>query len=94
MVFMVQVGEGIGHFFTVYNLSDGKMAHDFTNRLQHWSSTMRNSNTRPGVDRVRVPGDPEEEAYASRIRGGIAIHPSVYKDLQAISAKTGVSLLV
>lgn len=53
---------------------------------------MRECPPRPGFDRVRVPGDPEQEAYDKRRRGGIHIHPGVLSDLREISQTTGVPL--
>ncbi len=43
-----------------------------------------------GVDRVRVPGDPERESEARRRRDGVALHDGVWKGPVEAAARVGV----
>lgn len=55
----------------------------------------RKKRSRSNVDaQVRIPGDPEREAFAVRSRLGVPITEAVVKDLLDIQAKTGVPLTV
>jgi LDH2 family malate/lactate/ureidoglycolate dehydrogenase len=46
----------------------------------------------PGVDRVRVAGEPEFEAEAERSRAGIPLHRDVAASLRALGEELGVAV--
>ena len=44
----------------------------------------------PGVDRVRIAGDPERETRARREKDGIAVDAATWQEIRAAGAKVGV----
>ena len=46
----------------------------------------------PGVDRVRVAGEPEFEAEEKHRRYGVPLHESVAASLRALGAELGIGL--
>ena len=53
---------------------------------------VKQSPPAPGVDRVRIAGDPEREARARREREGIAIDDRTWADIVAAGAKVGAEV--
>ncbi len=52
----------------------------------------RKTKPAPGTDGPLIPGDPEREAEATRIKEGIPLLKAVVDDLLDISKKTGIPL--
>ncbi len=50
------------------------------------------SSTAPGqgVDRVRLPGDPERESLAKRMRDGVPVDDNTWKDILRVAADVGL----
>ena len=48
------------------------------------------SRAQPGIDKVRVAGDPERESAATRRVSGIPIDPTTWADLRAAALSAGV----
>ena len=51
---------------------------------------LRASPPAPGIDRVRVPGDPERESERRKRTSGIELHSEVWQGLVDAAGKTGV----
>ena len=45
----------------------------------------------PGVDRVRIAGDPERETRARRSREGIPMDQTTWQEIHAAAAKVGLA---
>lgn len=55
---------------------------------------VRSTPCKPGVDRIRVPGDRSREVRAQRLETGISLDGEHWKALDKIAAKLGVELPV
>ena len=86
------VGKGIGHFLGAWDIESFQDLDTFKRQVDHWIRTMRKARPIPGKERVLIPGDPEREARAVRLEGGVPLLPAVVNDLEEISRKTGVQL--
>lgn len=85
------VGEGIGHFVGAMRVDAFRPATEFKQHMDNWISRFRSAKTVEGQEKVIIPGDPEREMVSIRLRDGIPLNPKVVEDLQALSAKMGVS---
>ncbi|MFB9865215.1 Ldh family oxidoreductase [Rufibacter immobilis] len=85
------VGEGIGHFFGAMRVDAFRPAEDFKLHMDNWITTFRNSKAKAG-HQVLIPGDPERESEAVRLKEGIPLLPPVVKDLEGLGEKFGVVL--
>lgn len=87
-----QPGKGIGHFLGAMRIDAFRPAKEFKQDMDHWIQGFRACRTIPGEERVLVPGDPEREMHAERIRNGITLLDVVVKDLKEVGNKFGVKL--
>jgi len=85
-------GAGLGHFFGAMRIDAFIDPAGFKQQVDDWIKTFRNSTPAPGVDCVRIPGDPEREAEAIRRREGVPIIAAVQNDLERIARETGEPL--
>ncbi len=85
-----QVGKGIGHFFGALDIESFRDTTEFKAEIDAWIHTMRSTRPLPGKSAVLIPGDPEREAYAIRMKEGIPLNQEVVKSLEAVSLITGV----
>jgi LDH2 family malate/lactate/ureidoglycolate dehydrogenase len=83
-------GKGIGHFFGAMRIDAFRPADDFKQHMDKWIRRFRSATPAPGHEKVLIPGDPEREMEAERLRQGIPLVASVVEDLQALAAKLGV----
>lgn len=87
-----QPGKGIGHFFGAMRVDAFRPASEFKMHMDNWIKRFRNAKTVPHQQRVLIPGDPEREMEAERIKNGIPLLKPVVEDLKFLAEKFGVSL--
>ncbi len=87
-------GKGIGHFFGAMRIDAFRPALDFKQHMDQWITRFRSAKTVRGQDRVLIPGDPERETEAIRLRDGIPLLDAVVQDLKAIGEKFEVEWVV
>lgn len=87
-----QPGKGIGHFFGAMRIDAFRPAVDFKLHMDKWIKRFRSAKTVQGQKRVFIPGDPEREMEAERIKNGIPVMPAVYDDLKSLANEFGISL--
>jgi LDH2 family malate/lactate/ureidoglycolate dehydrogenase len=85
-----QVGNGIGHFLGAIRVDAFRPASEFKEHMDNWIQTFRNAEPASGQERVLIPGDPEREITADRLKNGIPLHEQVIKDLEELGKKFGV----
>lgn len=85
-------GKGLGHFFGAMRIDAFRPAEEFKHHMDNWINRFRNATPAPGCDRVLIPGDPEREMEAIRIKEGIPLNENVYQDLQEIGKQFGLTL--
>ena len=85
-------GKGIGHFFGAMRIDAFRPAADFKKHMDQWIRRFRSAKTIEGREKVIIPGDPEREIQAERLKHGIPLLESVVKDLQIVGEKFQVAL--
>ena len=84
------VGKGIGHFFGAMQIDGFIDKAEFKKQIDEWIRVFRNTKPAPATGGPLIPGDPEREAEAVRIKEGIPLIKPVVDDLLEISRKTGI----
>ncbi|MBC7652322.1 MAG: Ldh family oxidoreductase, partial [Deinococcales bacterium] len=87
-----QPGQGLGHFFGAMRVDAFRPADEFKSHMDNWIGRFRNATPIKGYDKVLIPGDPEREMAAIRMKDGIPLLQSVIDDLREVGAKFGVVL--
>lgn len=85
-------GEGIGHFFGVMRIDAFRKSAEFKEHMDKWIKRFRSAKTIPGQEKVLIPGDPEREMEAERMKNGIPLLPAVVEDLQLLGDRFKVAL--
>lgn len=86
------VGSGIGHFFGAMRVDAFRPADDFKNHMDNWITRFRSAKPVAGEERVLIPGDPEREMAAKRIRNGIPLNDKVVEDLTGMAKSFNLDL--
>jgi L-2-hydroxycarboxylate dehydrogenase (NAD+) len=86
------VGEGIGHFFGAMRIDAFRPAAEFKQHMDTWITRFRSAKTVAGQSRVLIPGDPEREMEAIRIKEGIPLNDKVVEDLTSLAEKFDLTL--
>lgn len=85
------VGEGLGHFLGAMRIDAWRPANEFKAHMDNWISRFRETKAVEGK-KVLIPGDPEREAEAYRIKNGIPLNENVVNDLEELAKKFNISL--
>ncbi|MGC4104522.1 Ldh family oxidoreductase [Ferruginibacter sp.] len=80
-------GEGIGHFFGAMRIDAFRTAEEFKQHMDNWIKRFRSAKTVAGEEKVIIPGDPEREMEAERMKEGIPLVNAVAEDLQALAQR-------
>jgi L-2-hydroxycarboxylate dehydrogenase (NAD+) len=83
-------GKGIGHFFGAMRIDAFRKAEDFRHHMDEWIQRFRTAKTVAGQERVLIPGDPEREAEADRLKNGIPLLNAVVEDLAGLGKRFGI----
>ncbi|WP_420318072.1 Ldh family oxidoreductase [Ekhidna sp.] len=86
------VGEGLGHFFGAMRIDAFRDGEEFKSHMDNWIERFRASETVNPEEKVLIPGDPEREMTADRLKNGIDLLDPVVKDLKELGEKLGVTL--
>lgn len=86
------VGDGIGHFFGAMRVDAFRPASDFKHHMDNWITRFRSAKTIDGQPAVVIPGDPEREFEASRLKEGIPLNEKVLQDLKELAVKMELKL--
>jgi L-2-hydroxycarboxylate dehydrogenase (NAD+) len=86
-------GKGLGHFFGAMRIDAFRPAEEFKAHMDNWIKRFRNAKTAAeSYEKVLIPGDPEREMEAIRMKEGIPIVESVVDDLKKVGDMMGVKL--
>lgn len=85
-------GLGLGHFFGAMRVDAFRPADEFKQHMDQWIGRFRSATPAAGQERVLIPGDPEREMEAVRMKEGIPLVDSVVEDLQTLAARFSLSL--
>jgi LDH2 family malate/lactate/ureidoglycolate dehydrogenase len=87
-------GKGIGHFFGAMRIDGFRKAADFKKDMDQWLVRFRNASPGKGFEKVIVPGDPERETEAIRIKEGIPLLHAVVENLNYLAARFKVPPII
>lgn len=87
------VGEGLGHFFGAMRIDAFRDGEEFKSHMDNWIERFRASETVNPEEKVLIPGDPEREMTAERLKNGIDLLEPVVTDLKELGEKLGVELV-
>lgn len=85
------VGEGLGHFFGAMRIDAFRPQEEFRKHMDNWITRFRNAKTVAGQEKVIIPGDPEREQEALRLKNGIPLNEKVVADLKEVGEKLKVA---
>jgi L-2-hydroxycarboxylate dehydrogenase (NAD+) len=85
-------GKGIGHFFGAMRIDAFRKAEEFKQHMDQWIQRFRSAKTIEGQPAVLIPGDPEREAEAERMKNGIPLLNAVTENLKELGERFGVEL--
>jgi L-2-hydroxycarboxylate dehydrogenase (NAD+) len=83
-------GKGLGHFFGAMRVDAFRPADEFKQHMDNWIERFRKAKPAEGYDKVLIPGDPEREMEAIRMKEGIPIVDAVVDDLKKVAEKFGI----
>ena len=84
------VGKGLGHFFGAMRIDAFRSAEEFKLSMDDWIATFKNAKAAQNQKGVVIPGDPERESEAIKLKQGISIIPAILNDLNAIASELKV----
>jgi L-2-hydroxycarboxylate dehydrogenase (NAD+) len=87
-------GVGLGHFFGAMRIDAFRPAEEFKLHMDNWIKRFRMAKPDKDHDRVLIPGDPEREMEAIRMKEGIPIVDSVVEDLKKVGEKFGLEFVI
>lgn len=81
---------GVGHHFTVFNISAFTDVDEFKSHMDEYLKALRETPPAPGEERVLYAGLEEHEEEIERSERGIPYHPEVIEWFQATLAELGL----
>jgi len=87
-----QPGKGLGHFLGAMRIDAFRKAEDFKKDMDQWIQRFRSAKTIEGYEKVLIPGDPEREFEAIRMKEGIPLLQTVVQDLTEVGRKFNLNL--
>jgi LDH2 family malate/lactate/ureidoglycolate dehydrogenase len=82
-----QPGRGIGHFFGAMRIDAFRPAGEFKQHIDNWIQGFRSARPISGHKKVLIPGDPEREMEAERMKNGIPLLDPVIADLDNLGKR-------
>ena len=76
-----------GHFIMVLNIDSFMPVAEFKSRMDDMIRDFRASEPAKGFERVYLPGEPEFERKSQRLKTGIPISHTVWKQLMEVQEK-------
>lgn len=87
-----QPGKGIGHFLGAMRVDAFRPAAEYKEHMDNWIGGFRKAKPMPGQEKVLVPGDPEREFEAERMKNGIPLLEAVVNDLKELGNRFSLNL--
>lgn len=85
------VGKGLGHFFGAMRIDAFRDIKEFKLHMDNWIRTFKKAKVSEGNERVIIPGEPEMEIQAERLKNGIPLLEPVILDLKQLAQKFNLS---
>jgi LDH2 family malate/lactate/ureidoglycolate dehydrogenase len=87
------VGKGLGHFLGAMRVDGFRPLDEFKSHLDNWIERFSSAKRISEDQKVIIPGEPELIAETERRISGIPIIDEVYRDLNDLADKLGISRL-
>jgi len=87
-----QPGKGLGHFLGAMRIDAFRKPEEFKKDMDQWIRRFRNAKPIEGYEKVLIPGDPEREFEAQRMKDGIPLLATVVEDLTEVGHKFNLNL--
>ena len=87
------VGLGIGHFLGAMRVDGFRPVSDFKGHIDNWITRFKSATNIDPDQKVIIPGEPELEAEADRLKNGIPLVYAVVDDLNKLAEKFGIEPL-
>lgn len=87
------VGKGIGHFLGAMRVDGFRPVDEFKLHLDNWIERFKSASTIAPDQKIIIPGEPELEAHADRLKNGIPLVDAVATDLNELAKKLGIEAL-
>jgi LDH2 family malate/lactate/ureidoglycolate dehydrogenase len=81
------VGEGLGHFFGAMRIDGFRPKEEFKSHMDNWIRRFKSATPINENQRVIIPGEPELESAAYRLKNGIPLLEPVVRDLEEVAKK-------
>ena len=88
------VDQDVCHFFLVLNPASFRAPGEFESELNTLMDSLRSSRPLEAKQPVMVAGDPEQAAFAERIRSGIPLTRALIEEIRTICHATGLPFLL
>jgi len=85
------VGKGTGHFLGAMRIDGFRPADEFKAHMDTWIRRFRSAQAVEGK-KVLIPGDPEREIEADRLKNGLDLLTPVVQSLEELGKRFGVGL--
>lgn len=85
-------GEANSVFIQMFDPGAFGSLSDFSNQINKIKSMCENSETRPGDDSVRVPGQRAWQRRLDQLENGVELYPTIIEDLKPWAGKLGVDM--
>lgn len=85
------VGEGLGHFVGVWRVDAFRPVSEFKENMDNWIETLLKAKSAEGK-KVLVPGMPELEIQAERLKNGIPVQEKVFEELKRLAVFLNIPL--
>ena len=82
----------VGHVVAALDLAAFGPVDEFKRDMDAYIDALHRVPQAPGVDRIRVAGEPEFEAEQERLRHGIPLHAGVAASLRALGDELGIAM--
>ena len=83
-------GEGLGHFFGAMRVDAFQSSESFKKGMDIWIKRFREAEPADSDLQVVIPGDPEREMEAERLKSGVPLNEKVVADLEGLAEKFGL----
>lgn len=85
-------GIGTGHFFGAMRIDGFQPADEFKRYMDLWIRTFKEATPTKGQNRVFIPGEPEREWEAIRMKEGIPVLDRVKEELSLIAKELNIKM--
>ena len=83
---------GNGFYIQAIDIGQFMPLEEFTERINQFASHLQSSALAPGFSEILLPGDPEYNMMAKRLKDGIVVDDETWRQLNDRAARLGVEL--